>query len=143
MLSSQLPRYFLLSGLALCGCASPPQPSTPPHDSARALQDQRQEYFQAWMKKADFAQTAFLTCVKSYAANHQQTTLTATELSGAAVSACNRELAEYRNDEQALYILIDPNTPAYPQADRAVAQLTDRAKGIVLQMMAERPPRAP
>jgi hypothetical protein len=94
------------------------------------------------MKKADVAQTAFLTCVHDYAASHQQTTLTATELSGAAVSACGHDLAQFQNDEQALYTLIHPNTAeAYAEADRAVAQVADAAKGLVLQMMAERPPK--
>jgi hypothetical protein len=94
------------------------------------------------MAKADAAQTAFLGCVKSYAVSHQQTGLTATELSGAAVSTCGHDLSEFRNDEQALYSLLDPNTAsAYAQADIAVAQTTDAAKGLVLQMMAERPPK--
>jgi hypothetical protein len=92
------------------------------------------------MAKADTAQTAFLMCVKDYAASHQQTTLTATELSGAAVSACSHDLAEFRKDEQGLYTLINSNdAEAYAEADRAVAQVTDAAKGLVLQMMAERP----
>jgi hypothetical protein len=96
------------------------------------------------MAKADVAQTAFLNCVKSYAANHQQTALTATELGGAAVSACGQDLSNFRNAEQGVYTLIEPNTStAYAQADRAVAEVTDAAKGIVLQMMAERPPKSP
>jgi hypothetical protein len=130
----------LLVGAALCGCAAPGPSAPSAYDSAVALQNQKQEYAQAWMKKADVAETAFLTCVKSYAESHQQTALTATELSGAAVSACNRDLSEFRNDEESLYTLIHSNVAeAYTQADRAVAQVTDGAKGIVLRMMAERP----
>lgn len=96
------------------------------------------------MKKADTAETAFLTCVQDYAAAHQQTSLTATELSGAAVSACGHDLSQFRTDEEAVYTLIHPNiAEAYADADRAIAQVTDAAKGQVLQMMAVRPPRAP
>jgi hypothetical protein len=130
--------------VALCGCAAPGPSAPSTYDSAVALQKQKQGYAEAWMKKADDAETAFLTCVKSYAASHQQTSLTATELSGAAVSACNHDLSEFRNDEQALYTLITPIVAeAYTQADRAVAQVTDGAKGVVLQMMAERQSKAP
>ena len=140
MLSSRSPSHFILSCLALYGCASPPQPSTSTYDSAVAFQNQKVRYAEAWMGKADTAETAFLTCVKSYTASHQQTTLTATELAGAAVSACGNDLSDFRKDEQALYTLIEPNSgDAYAQADRAVVQVTDAAKGIVLQMMAERP----
>jgi hypothetical protein len=93
------------------------------------------------MRKADTAEKAFLTCVQQYAASHQQTTLTATELAGAAVSACGHDLSEFRNDEQTLYTLVEPTTgEAYAYADRGVAQVTDAAKGLVLQMMAERRP---
>jgi len=129
-----------LSCVALCGCAAPPSaPSAPrAYDSAVALQNQRQEYFEGWLAKARTAQTAFLICAKSYAANHLQTTLTATELGGAAVAACTQELSEFRHDEYVAYTLIDENA-ADAQADRAVAQVTDAAKGQVLQMMAERP----
>jgi hypothetical protein len=35
-----------------------------------------------------------------------------------------------------------PSASAYAQADRAVAQVTDGAKGLVLQMMAEQRPKA-
>jgi hypothetical protein len=133
-----------LIGVALSGCAAPGPTSAPSaYDSAVALQKQQQEYAKAWMGKADTAETAFLTCVRSYAASHLQTSLTATELSGAAVSACNHDLSEFRRDEQALYTLITPNVPeAYAQADRAVTQVTDAAKGLVLQMMADRPSKA-
>jgi hypothetical protein len=133
-----------LVGVGLCACASH-EPSAPSaYESAVALQNQKTQYAEAWMGKADKAQTAFLMCVKSYAANHQQTALTATELAGAAVSACGNDLSEFRRDEQALYMLINSNdAEAYAQADRAVAQVTDAAKGIVLQMMAERPPKTP
>jgi|HubBroStandDraft_1064217.scaffolds.fasta_scaffold09776_5 hypothetical protein len=142
MLRDRLPSYLLVTYLLLCGCATskPDAPST--YESAVALQNQKSQYTHAWMAKADAAQTAFLLCVKSYAATHQQTTLTATELSGAAISACGQGLSEFRNDEQALYTLIDPDTAsAYAQADRAVAQVTDGAKGVVLQMIAEQPPK--
>src|SRR5580658_5432681 len=88
MLRDRLPSYLLVTYLLLCGCATskPDAPST--YESAVALQNQKSQYTHAWMAKADAAQTAFLLCVKSYAATHQQTTLTATELSGAAISAC-------------------------------------------------------
>ena len=143
MLRDRLPSYVFVTCLLLCGCATP-QPAAPSaYESAVALQNQKSQYARAWMAKADVAQSAFLLCVKSYAASRQQTTLTATELSGAAVSACGHDLSEFRNDEQALYTLIDSDTAsAYAQADRAVAQVTDGAKGIVLQMMAEQPPKA-
>jgi hypothetical protein len=135
---------LLLACGVLCGCVSPqPNPSAA-YDSARALQNQHVEYAEAWMGKADAAETAFLTCVHVYAASHLQTSLTATELSGAAVSACGHDLSQFRTDEEALYTLIEPNTAeAYAQADRAVTQVTDGAKGVVLQMMAEQPTKAP
>jgi hypothetical protein len=141
-----MPRQLAVASLACIGlylsaCAAPRQTPPSDYDSAVALQNQKRQYAEAWLGKADTPQTAFLRCVKSYAASHQQTTLTATELAGAAVSACGGDLAEFRNDEQALYTLIEPNTAdGYAQADRAVTQVTDGAKGIVLQMMAERPP---
>jgi hypothetical protein len=142
MLRDRVPSYFLLTCLLLCGCATP-QPSAPSaYESAVALQNQKSQYTHAWMAKADAAQTAFLLCVKNYAAGHQQTTLTATELSVAAVSACGHDLSEFRNDEHALYTLINSNdAEAYAQADRAVTQVTDDARGMVLQMMAEQRPK--
>jgi hypothetical protein len=133
-----------LIGVVFCGCAAPGPSAPSAYDSAVALQKQKQQFAEAWMRKADAAQTAFLTCVKDYAAMHQQTSLTATELSGAAVSVCNHDLSEFRNDEQALYTLITPNSAeAYAQTDRAVTQVTDGAKGVVLQMMADRPRKVP
>jgi hypothetical protein len=111
-----------------------------PVDSAAALPKKRQEYFDAWKVKTDAAQIAFITCVKTYAATHLQTTLTATELGVASVSACERELAEFRNDSRALYSIIDSNTAeAHGEADGTVGEIVDGAKGHVLQMMAERP----
>lgn len=132
--------FASLAGVGLCGCAAPPSaPSAQSvRDNAVALQNQRQRYFEDWLAKARAAQTAFLMCAKSYAANHLQTKLTATELGGAAVSACTQELSDFRHDEYVAYTLIDENA-ADAQADRAVAQVTDAAKGQVLQMMAERP----
>lgn len=133
--------FASLVGVDLWACATPQQSAPAPsaYDSAVALQNQRQQHFEAWLAKARTAETAFLTCAKSYAASHLQTTLTATELGGAAVSACNQELSDFRHDEYVAYTLIDANA-AGAQADRAVAQVTDAAKGQVLQMMAERAP---
>jgi hypothetical protein len=138
MLRDRLPIYLFVICLLLCGCATR-QPDAPnAYASAVALQNQKQQYFKAWEDKADVAQTAFQLCVKSYAANHLQTTLTATELAGAAVSACNQNLSNFRTDEQALYTLISSNdSEAYAQADRAVAQVTEGARGVVLRMIAE------
>ena len=143
MLRDRLPSYLLVTCLLLCGCATPKPDAPSAYDSAVALQNQKVQYADAWMAKADTAQTAFLLCVKGYAANHLQTTLTASELAGAAVSACHQDLSNFRTDEQALYTLINSNdAEAYAQADRAVTQVTDGAKGIVLQMVAEQPPKA-
>lgn len=136
-MSAQL-SWAAICCLGLYGCAGrqPPPPAQRPLDSYTALEKQRQTYFDAWLQKATVAPKAFYACVHGYAASHQSTKLTATELAGASVSACHHELSEFRNAEHATYSLNNEST-ADAQTDRAVAEVTDDAKGVVLRMMAE------
>jgi len=105
-----------------------------------SLDSQREEYKQAWLGKSDLHGKTFLDCVTNYAKSHMRSKLTATELSGAAVGACRSDLANFRNDQEALVSLIYPNASAMDvqsQADSNAAKLTETAKGLVLQMAAE------
>jgi len=60
-----------------------------------------------------------------------------------APSAYDSAVALQNQKSQYAHTLIDSDTgSAYAQADRAVTQVTDGARGIVLQMVAEQPPKA-
>ena len=114
-----------------------PQPRPDPYQSARAIQDQRQQYFEEWLNKADDAEKAFLACVPQYVRAHRSAPLSATELSLAAVSACHEPLDNFRKAEFAARSIIGSGADASAEADRSVTQVTDAAKGIAIRMVAE------
>jgi hypothetical protein len=138
---------------ACAGCRTPPPPPPPPPQQqqpsvSQAQQDQERQAIEAqWKANQQQLDKAvkelvqivqvYTGCSMDYADRHRTSSLTATELVEAALSACDSYLVTLRESTMRSLLDLLPVEDLHPFANDMVEKAKRKARGAVLQILAE------